>query len=232
MGTSGRSCAGTAWVFARNAILIVFLTVLLMELALRALGFSRAVLYEPDSLVGWSGRPGAQGVYLDEGSAEVQISSAGVRDREHSIVKPANVWRVAVLGDSFTDALQVAEDKRFTSVIERLLARCDAGDGRLGFFQGRSGCVLRPRYVALQASRCSGSGGEAGATSEVGRARAVGWSLRSAAHAGVAASMEHRRETDRGDEELDGTKRDAVPAGHAIERNSSRSGRETFLRGG
>ena len=152
MGTSGRSCAGTAWVFARNAILIGFLTVLLMELALRALGFSRAVLYEPDSLVGWSGRPGAQGVYRDEGRAEVQISSAGVRDREHSIVKPANVWRVAVLGDSFTDALQVAEDKRFTSVIERLLAGCDAGAGRrvevLNF--GVSGFGTAQEYLLLR----------------------------------------------------------------------------------
>ncbi len=130
MGASGRSRAGTAWVFVRNAILIGFLTVLLMELALRTLGFSRAVFYEPDSLVGWSGRPGAQGVNLDEGSAEVRISSAGVRDREHSVVKPADVWRLAVLGDSYTDALQVAEDKRFTSVTERLLAGCDAGGGR------------------------------------------------------------------------------------------------------
>lgn len=152
MGTSGRSRAGTAWVFARNTILIGFLTVLLMEPALRALDFSRAVLYEPDSLVGWSGRPGAQGVYLDEGSAEVRISSAGVRDREHSIVKPADAWRVAVLGDSYTEALQVAEDKRFTSVVERQLAGCAAGAGRrvevLNF--GVSGFGTAQEYLLLR----------------------------------------------------------------------------------
>jgi len=152
MGTSGRTWAGTAWVFARNAILIGFLTVLLMELALRALGFSRAVLHEPDSLVGWSGRPGAQGVFLDEGNAEVRISSAGLRDREHSIAKPANVWRVAVLGDSFTEAAQVAEDKRFTSVVERLLTGCEAGGGRrvevLNF--GVSGFGTAQEYLLLR----------------------------------------------------------------------------------
>jgi len=139
-------------VFVRYAILIGFLTVLLMELALRALGFSRAVFYEPDSLIGWSGRPGAHGVYLDEGSAEVRISSAGVRDREHSIVKPGDVWRVAVLGDSYTEALQVAEDKRFTSVIERLLSECDAGGGRrvevLNF--GISGFGTAQEYLLLR----------------------------------------------------------------------------------
>jgi hypothetical protein len=156
MGAPGRSRAGTAGVFVRNAILVGFLTVLLMELALRALGFSRALFYQPDSLVGWSGRPGAQGVNLDEGSAEVRISSAGVRDREHSIVKPADVWRVAVLGDSYTDALQVAEDKRFTSVIERLLTECDAGGGRrvevlnfgvAGFGTAQEYLLLRDRVL-------------------------------------------------------------------------------------
>jgi hypothetical protein len=123
-----------------------------MELALRALGFSRALFYQPDSLLGWSGRPGAQGIYLDEGSAEVRISSAGVRDREHSIVKPADVWRVAVLGDSYTEALQVAEDKRFTAVIERLLTECDAGGGRrvevLNF--GVSGFGTAQEYLLLR----------------------------------------------------------------------------------
>ncbi len=153
MGASGRSRAGTVWVFVRNAILIGFITVLLMELALRALGFSRAVFHEPDSLVGWSLRPGAQGVNFFEGSEpEVRISSAGVRDREHSIVKPGDVWRVAVLGDSYTDALQVAEDKRFTSVIERLLAECDAGGGRrvevLNF--GVSGFGTAQEFLLLQ----------------------------------------------------------------------------------
>ena len=123
-----------------------------MELALRAMGFSRAILFQPDALIGWSGRPGAEGVYLDEGSAEVRISSAGTRDRERIVVKPRDVWRVAVLGDSFTDALQVPEDKRFTSVMERLLAGCDAGGGRrvevLNF--GVSGFGTAQEYLLLK----------------------------------------------------------------------------------
>ncbi len=130
MSTSGKGTVNRVLVLARNAVLIGLITALLMELALRAVGFSRAVLYEPDPVVGWSGRPGAEGIYLDEGIAAIRISSAGVRDRERIVVKPGDVWRVAVLGDSYTEALQVAEDKRFTSVTERLLAGCDAGGGR------------------------------------------------------------------------------------------------------
>jgi len=78
MSTSGKGPVNRVLVFARNAVLIGLITALLMELTLRAVGFSRAVLYEPDPVVGWSGRPRAEGVYLDEGSAAVRISSAGV----------------------------------------------------------------------------------------------------------------------------------------------------------
>lgn len=152
MKTSSRSLTYTILVFARNAILIGFVTVLLTELVLRALGFSHVVLNRPDPLIGWSGRPGAEGTYLDEGRAEVRISSAGVRDRERTVVKPTDVWRVVLLGDSFTEALQVAEDERFTSVTERLLARCDAGSGRrvevLNF--GGAGFSTAQEYLLLK----------------------------------------------------------------------------------
>src|SRR5260370_37483911 len=115
MSASVKGTVNRVPVLARNAVPIGLITALLMELALRAIGFSRPVLYEPDPLVGWSGRPGAERVYLDEGGAEGRISSAGVRDRERMAVKPRDVWRVAVLGDSYIEALQVAEDRRFTS---------------------------------------------------------------------------------------------------------------------
>src|SRR5688572_30382082 len=138
--------------FARNALVIICITLLLAEVALRALGLSRVVLYEPHAVTGWLGRPGAEGVYDDEGYAKIRISSAGVRDQERAIRKPAEVWRVAVLGDSYTDALQVAEDARFTAVMERLLTRCDAGRGRrvevLNF--GVSGYGTVQEYLLLK----------------------------------------------------------------------------------
>jgi hypothetical protein len=84
----------------KNTVLIALISALLMELTLRAIGFSYVQFYGPDPLMGWSGRPGAGGVYREEGIAEIRISSAGVRDRERAVAKPAGVWRVAVLGDS------------------------------------------------------------------------------------------------------------------------------------
>src|SRR2546427_2099453 len=98
MSASGRNVADRVLVFIRNAIVVGVFTLLLMELALRAIGFSRVELYEPDPLIGWSGRPGAEGTYSDEGGAEVRISAAGVRDRERGVVKPGTSGAWLCLG--------------------------------------------------------------------------------------------------------------------------------------
>jgi lysophospholipase L1-like esterase len=52
----------------------------------------------------------------------VQINRAGFRDREHELKKPANTFRIAVLGDSFAEAVQVSREDTFWSVLERRLA--------------------------------------------------------------------------------------------------------------
>jgi hypothetical protein len=51
-------------------------------------------------------------------------NSLGYRDREFSHRKPAGTYRVAVVGDSFTIAMGVGEEERFTGLLERAL-----GDG-------------------------------------------------------------------------------------------------------
>ncbi|MDA0284279.1 MAG: SGNH/GDSL hydrolase family protein, partial [Planctomycetota bacterium] len=58
---------------------------------------------------------------------EFEINSAGFRDREHSLENPQGVIRVAVLGDSYIEALQVPVEAMFASVLERELAERGAG---------------------------------------------------------------------------------------------------------
>lgn len=101
------------------------------EIALRAIGFSSPSFEIPDRDRGWALRPGAQGWYLKEGHAYVRINSDGFRDREHRRAKPPGTIRVAVLGDSFTEARQVPMREDFTSVMERALNRgCRLSRGR------------------------------------------------------------------------------------------------------
>jgi hypothetical protein len=60
----------------------------------------------------------------------VRISSAGLRDVEHARPKPPGHLRIAVLGDSCAEALQVPIEQTFWKLLERQLASCPAIAGR------------------------------------------------------------------------------------------------------
>jgi hypothetical protein len=81
----------------------------------------------PDPDTGYALRPGQAIINVREQRAKVTTNSVGMRDRERRIEKPAATFRVAVTGDSFTEALQVADDRTFTRRAERLLNTNDAG---------------------------------------------------------------------------------------------------------
>jgi hypothetical protein len=96
------------------------LAVLLAEVALRLGGVSNVVFDAYDDERGIALQPGTSGWYDKEGRAWVEINSFGYRDEEHPLAKPPGVFRVAVLGDSFTEARQVALEDTFLSVAERI----------------------------------------------------------------------------------------------------------------
>lgn len=79
---------------------------------------------------GISLRPGAEGMGHSENDVYVKVNSAGFHDREHTKTKPPNTYRIAVLGDSFTEAMQVPIDESFTSVMEHDLAGCQGLGGK------------------------------------------------------------------------------------------------------
>ncbi len=108
----------------------VLVGLLICEVFLRAVGYTYPVFYAPDPELGYVLRPGAAGWYRKEGAAYVRVNSQGLRDREHARAKPPGVVRVAVVGDSYAEALQVAEGAAFWSVMERDLRGCGAFDGR------------------------------------------------------------------------------------------------------
>jgi hypothetical protein len=67
------------------------------ELVLRAAGFAAPTWYRPDPLVGWTLRPELR-----------DVNTAGQRDREHMLAKADDVYRIAVLGDEYSEARQLA----------------------------------------------------------------------------------------------------------------------------
>ncbi|HLL76902.1 MAG TPA: SGNH/GDSL hydrolase family protein [Pyrinomonadaceae bacterium] len=126
--------------WSRRKRRVVRLTLLLLsvafalavcEVALRLTDYSFVTFYTTDDERGFRLRPGARGVYRKEGESYVEINSAGLRDREHAREKPAGTLRIAVVGDSYAEALQVPVDQAFWAVAERKLnEECDALAGR------------------------------------------------------------------------------------------------------
>jgi hypothetical protein len=100
------------------------------ELALRVSGFSFPQFYQRDEVRGFSLMPGAEGWYRKEGVAYVRINSDGLRDREHAIAKPQGTFRIAIVGDSYCEALSVSLDEAFWSVMAKNLEECNALAGK------------------------------------------------------------------------------------------------------
>lgn len=121
--------------FAKKLLLTLFgafIGLAVCEAGLRLLGYKfSGSTYTADPLLGWSLRPGASAWETDEGVAWSKINSHGFRDRERAVNKPRGVYRVAVLGDSLTEARQVDMDKTYTSLTEKELNRlhcCEEGE--------------------------------------------------------------------------------------------------------
>ncbi len=103
---------------------------LLVELLLRLVGVTFPVFddYDPDRAVRL--RPGKHGWYRKEGAAYLEINSLGYRDVEHTPAKPADVYRIAFLGDSFVEARQVDIANTFWKLAESGLSGAPALGGR------------------------------------------------------------------------------------------------------
>jgi lysophospholipase L1-like esterase len=103
---------------------------IIAEGVLRAFGFSVPLYYEPDPRLGWILRAGASGWYTDEGRAFLRINSVGMHDREHPVAKPEGVYRIVVLGDSYSEAKQVPIDSTYWFLLPSHLARCGFQAGK------------------------------------------------------------------------------------------------------
>ena len=65
-----------------------------------------------------------------EGHAYVKYNRHGFRDVERTLKKPEGTIRIAVLGDSYTQAREVPFETTFVNRAERQLALCNASAGR------------------------------------------------------------------------------------------------------
>ncbi len=108
----------------------LFFGLMVMEVALRIIGYSYPIWYATDPDRGYGLRAGVAGWYRREGGSYVRINSEGLRDREHARQKPANTFRIAVLGDSFSEAMHVSMEETYWALLESKLKDCPALQGK------------------------------------------------------------------------------------------------------
>ncbi len=74
---------------------------------------------------GWAGKPNGKALLKEEGiHSEIKMNSGGFRDYERSKNKPENGLRIALLGDSYTEALQVKLEDTYGAIMEKKLQQC------------------------------------------------------------------------------------------------------------
>ena len=117
----------------KNALLVlvsVAIGLIIAEIAIRLVGIAPPEVRCYDASRGWRLKPGAIGLQRSEGHADVTINSGGFRGPEVPVAKPDGVVRIAVLGDSFAEAMQVPYPECFSAVVERELGACTLLAGR------------------------------------------------------------------------------------------------------
>jgi hypothetical protein len=85
----------------------------------------------PDAQRGWGLRPGFSGWVADENTLWVSINRDGLRDRERALEPRAGILRVAMLGDSYVQGVNVPADQTLPALLEDRLAPCLAGSSQV-----------------------------------------------------------------------------------------------------
>ena len=102
----------------------LFIGLLLVEVGMRIAKIEYPMFQTYDYHRGFSLRPNASGWWLREGEAYVKINKQGLRDKEYIKNKNKNVFRIAVLGDSFAEARSIPIEKTFWFLMENELNLC------------------------------------------------------------------------------------------------------------
>ena len=133
------------------SIFLVFTVVI--EIVLRATHLFGAHLSwtENDSILGYRFIPNSKYWVYNENDHPItgRFNSYGWRDKEWSLEKPENVYRIAVLGDSMVEAMQVESDRTFLALTEQQLSGNHKLSVELLNF-GRSGYTQTEELLVLK----------------------------------------------------------------------------------
>lgn len=109
------------WQTAGETAALIVVGIFGLEIILNACGVGMEEILQPDPQMGMRHIPDKRVVWRMEGFSNDKLNSAGLRDIEHTIAKPANVFRIALLGDSATEGLQVPLSDTYGRLLQDLI---------------------------------------------------------------------------------------------------------------
>ncbi|MFA6241322.1 MAG: SGNH/GDSL hydrolase family protein [Candidatus Hydrogenedentales bacterium] len=133
----------------RAALLISVLTLVLTEVALRALGLGSPILYDDDEACGYRLRQDQEVRYF---SNTITVNRWGVRDSRPFDTKNPALKRILVLGDSVTwGGIRLHQDELFTSILERTVPGTEViNAGVNGYSVGQMAKLYQSRLSELE----------------------------------------------------------------------------------
>lgn len=138
-----------------SCILLIVLTLLALEWSFAVAHIGEDTVVTPDPLLGYAHLNQQRLVYRQEGFSVSRTNSLGFREREFSIVKPADATRICVLGDSMTVGMEVPPEFTFTRLLENYLNNEGHGKfevlncGMSGFGTGQEYLLYRQKVRQL-----------------------------------------------------------------------------------
>jgi len=135
-----------------NTILVVSSLVIILavlEIYFRGFDPQSLRLSRPDAVLGWNHVPNTSGFWRKSCfSSELKFNSEGMGDIEHTHEKPQGSYRIAVIGDSYVTAQEVAFNETFFRQLQHDLNRRGKNIDVLGF--GVRGFGTDQEYLLLE----------------------------------------------------------------------------------
>jgi lysophospholipase L1-like esterase len=104
-----------------ETLALTAISIVALEAFFAVCGVGGQEFLQPDTELGCRHIPGKQVTWRLEGFSNETLSSAGLRDIDHALQKQPGVTRIALLGDSSTEGLQVSLGETYGRILERQL---------------------------------------------------------------------------------------------------------------
>jgi len=112
-------------------VYVIIVALVLSEVSLRILGFysvSKEELIEYNEILGWSFISNKTAINTElEWKVDYRINEDGLRERSNIKKKTDNLYRILILGDSFTEGVGIRQNKRFSYLTETLCNEKSSG---------------------------------------------------------------------------------------------------------